>query len=309
MTKINWFPGHMKKTADTIRENLKLVDVVVELLDARIPFSSQNPVLTELTQGKQRVFALAKADLADKKSLSDFIKLAQADGISAVMVNSLTGMGIGELKKQLAVCAKPVEEKLKRQGRKMRPIRAMIIGIPNVGKSTLINRIAGRNVARTGNKPGVTRGKQWIKLSGTTELFDTPGILWPKFEDQTLAKKLALTGSIPDDLVSLEQLATALLQIMDLNSKVFLDRYNLGQDLPDQPEDLLALIGKRRGALLKGGEIDLEKASRYLIDDYRAGRLGLFSLDRDIFQAHLDSSPEGESLESTRSLGSPEGEV
>lgn len=281
MSNINWFPGHMKKTADLIRENLKLVDLVVELIDARVPISSINPTLRQLTKDKARIIAIGKSDLASVHGVKEFIENCPD---KTAVVNAVTGEGIKELKSIIKAQTKFVSDKMKSQGRKMRAIRVMVVGIPNVGKSTLINRLAGKAVAKTGNKPGVTRGKQWIRIDQNVELFDTPGILWPKFEDQETAAKLALVGSIKDEILSIDELALKLLEFTSNNSGwgFLKERYGIESDLYEsvgQNHEIIYLIGKKRGALVKGGEVDYEKAARYLIDDFRQGRLGRISLD------------------------------
>ncbi|MDO4799963.1 MAG: ribosome biogenesis GTPase YlqF [Bacillota bacterium] len=281
---INWYPGHMKKTSDIIVENLKLVDVVVELRDARIPISSRNPKFDELLQGKSRLIVLNKSDLADEAAMHRFVRQSKDP---VFVLNAVSGKGISELTQEIEKGTEALRAKLARQGRKMRPIRAMIVGIPNVGKSTLINRLAGKNVAQTGDRPGVTRGKQWIRLAKNIELFDTPGILWPKIDDDSVGMKLACTGAIKDQVLPLEELALALLSLLQPHWDAIRSVYGI-EELMELPEDMtldtaelrfLYTIGHRRGCLMKGGVVDLERAAKFLIDDYRAGKLGRFTLD------------------------------
>lgn len=276
---INWYPGHMKKTKDLIEANLKLVDVVVELLDARIPVSSRNPQFDQLIASKKRIVALNKCDLADASVTNEWIRYYQTKGIKAIPLNSLTGGGVKEILAQVKVEAVHVFEKAKQQGRINRPIRLMIVGIPNVGKSSLINKLAGRNAAKAGNKPGVTRGKQWIRLNKEVELFDTPGILWPKIEEDITGIKLACSGAIKDEILNIEDIAYHLIRI--LSSKYperLMERYKL-EALDEDAVLVMDAIGVKRGCLQKGGLIDYEKVARLVIDEFRRGIIGKITLE------------------------------
>lgn len=277
---VQWFPGHMKKAKDIIVNNLKLVDVVIELLDARIPYSSANPMLQEIIAGKPRLVALNKSDLADRAVTKQWVEYFKKQGIPAVAVDAPQGRGIKQLVAMTEELARPMTDKLVSKGAKSRAARVMILGIPNVGKSSLINRLAGSNKAKTADKPGVTRAKQWIRLGGNLELLDTPGILWPKFEDMTAGLKLAFTGAINDEVVDRELITGVFLQTMaSMYPERLQERYKLTGDLPTEPHELLELIGRKRGCLVKGGLVDTEKAQRIVMTDFRSGKLGTVSLD------------------------------
>lgn len=276
---INWYPGHMKKTKDLIEANLKLVDVVIELLDARIPISSRNPQFDQLIGNKKRVVALNKHDLADPAKTRKWIQYYADLGIKAIPINSLSGEGLGELVQEAKASCTEVIEKAKRQGRMLRPIRAMIIGIPNVGKSSLINKLAGKTAAKTGNKPGVTRGKQWIRLNKEVELFDTPGILWPKIEEDLMGIKLASSGAIKDEILNIEDIAFHLIQMLLAEYKsLFFERYKIDEEMTDIVE-IMTAVGRKRGCLMRGNEVDLEKTSRLIVDEFRKGIIGKITLE------------------------------
>jgi ribosome biogenesis GTPase A len=277
---INWYPGHMKKTRELIQENMKLVDVVIEIIDARLPFSSKNPQIDSLFINKPKIIAINKIDLADARVLHKFQNSYKEKGFKVVNINSMTGEGTKELLKEVDNAAQVMFEKLKRKGMKKRAIRIMIIGIPNVGKSSLINKLVGKKSARTGDKPGVTRGKQWVRIKKDIELFDTPGILWPKFENQNTAIKLALSGAIKDELIPFNEAARWLISFLRENySGSISDRYE-GVDESASITEIIEAIGKKRGCILKGGVVDLDRAVTILVDDYRRGRLGRIVLDR-----------------------------
>lgn len=268
---INWFPGHMKKAAEEVGELLSLVDIVLEMLDSRIPFSSSNPMLDKILGEKKRIRVLAKADLADERAVRDY---AQKNG--AIPVNSISGEGIRTLKEEIMKASATVNERLKARGRKPRDIRVMAVGIPNVGKSSLINKIAGKNVCKSGNKPGVTRGRQWIRIAKGISLCDTAGILWPKFEREETAVRLALTGAIRDEILNTEDLASVLLYppaIKDACVKFY------GVSSEEEASALIKSVARRRGYLSAGNEADTLKAARLMLDDFRAGRWGRFSLE------------------------------
>ena len=285
MTEINdlpnlqWFPGHMKKAQRLIEENLKLVDIVIEVLDARIPLSSQNPLLKEILNDKPRLIALCKSDLADRKSTSEWIKKFSEENLIAVAVDAVKGTGIKNLIAAAKNLAEDKTHKLVKHGAKPRSARAMIIGIPNVGKSSLINKLAGVNHTKIENRPGVTRAKQWIKIDNGLELLDMPGILWAKFEDQEVAMKLAWTYAISDEIHDLEIVTCKLLETLAANyGDILKERFKLN-DLPLNGHELLEIIGKKRGCLQKGGLIDFEKAERIILNEFRAGKLGKVTLD------------------------------
>lgn len=278
---VQWFPGHMTKARKIITENLKLVDVVIELLDARIPYSSANPMLKEIIANKPRVIALNKADLADPAITRKWQGYFKSQGIPAVPVDAMSGKGTKQLVSMVEDLARDKTDRLLAKGAvKPRAARVMIIGIPNVGKSSLINRLAGAARTKTADKPGVTRAKQWIRIGKNLELLDTPGILWPKFEDMTVGLKLSFTGAINDEAVDREQVAGVFLETMrTMYPERLKERYKLGGDLPAEPMEILELIGRKRGCLVKGGIVDTEKAQRIVFTDFRGGKMGLVSLD------------------------------
>lgn len=275
---IQWYPGHMAKAKREFQEKLQRVDVVFELVDARIPFSSKNPDLNELIGEKPRVTVLMKADLADPKQTQAWINYYKQQGIEAVSINAKKGQGLKEVLKKAKTVLQPLYEKWEAKGMKPRAIRAVSVGIPNVGKSTLINRFAGKNIAQTGNKPGVTRAQQWIKYKNELELLDTPGILWPKFEDQEVGKKLALTGAIKDTLLYLDDIALYGMEYLrDHYPGVLAERY--GFDLNTEKEiplpELLLLISEKRGF-----REDYERAAEMLIHEVRNGKLGRVTFEQ-----------------------------
>ena len=276
---LQWYPGHMRKAERLVKENLKLVDVVLELLDARIPLSSANPVLREIVGDKPRVIVLNKADLADEAATRTWVKYFAAQGLAAVPVDAVKGRGVKELVQAIAKCAKPKTDKLVQHGAKARAARCMILGIPNVGKSSLINRLSGGTKTKVENRPGVTRAKQWIRLGAQLELLDMPGILWPKFEDRQAALHLAFTGAINDNVYDVASVVLLLLNTLREEYPADLvARYRLEGDLPSGTE-LLEEIGRRRGCLRAGGKIDYEKAEQIVLTDFRSGRLGRVTLD------------------------------
>ena len=277
---LQWFPGHMKKAQRLIEENLKLVDIVIELLDARIPISSQNPLLKEILNDKPRLIALAKSDLADKNLTKQWIDKFKEDNINAIPIDSVKGAGIKTLIEAAKSLAQPKTHKLTSHGAKPRSARAMIVGIPNVGKSSLINRLAGINHTKIENRPGVTRAKQWIKIDNGLDLLDTPGILYPKFDDQEVAMKLAWTYAISDEIHDLEIIVCKLLET--LNEKYpqgLIERFKLTSPLPTAGHELLEIIGRKRGCIMKGNIVDVEKAQRLVLNEFRSGKLGRVTLD------------------------------
>ncbi|HWQ51310.1 MAG TPA: ribosome biogenesis GTPase YlqF [Terriglobales bacterium] len=271
---IQWFPGHMTKTRRMIEADLKTVDAVVELLDARAPKSSQNPLIDELTRGKKRLVLLNKSDLASPEGNRAWAAHFEKRGHRVLFVNALAGHGVSKIAPALAEL---LSDKLARdKARGMNKAqRAMVLGIPNVGKSSLINRLAGASKAAVADRPGVTRGKQWIRL-GAVDLLDTPGILWPKFEDETVALHLAYTGAIKDDVIDAEEVACRLLK--ELPEGVIASRYSL-TDYDRPGHELLTDLGRSRGFLMSGGAIDTERAARILLDEFRAGKLGAVTLE------------------------------
>ncbi|MDN6626313.1 MAG: ribosome biogenesis GTPase YlqF [Pisciglobus halotolerans] len=273
---IQWYPGHMAKARRQVTEKLKMVDVVFELVDARIPFSSRNPVLDDIIQQKPRVLILNKSDLADGQKTKQWISYFKEQGIPAVPINAQEGKGIKEITKAAQKLMQPKFDRLAEKGMKPRPIRAMSIGIPNVGKSTLINRLVKKNIAKTGNKPGVTKAQQWLKLGKEIELLDTPGILWPKFEEKEVGEKLALTGAIKDSLLHLDDIALyGLKKLKEEYPDALMRRYQLSVDeLALSEPDLLLLITDKRGFIN-----DYERAGEMIITEIRNGKVGRFTLD------------------------------
>ncbi len=280
---IQWYPGHMTKTRRMMQENIGLVDIVIELLDARIPFSSKNPEIDELAKNKHRIVILNKVDLADDKKTNLWIKYFEEQNCKVILVDSIKGKGIKDITEVSKELMKEKVERLKQRGRLFVPTRAMIVGIPNVGKSTLINKFVGKSLAKTGDKPGVTRGKQWIKIKKDFELLDTPGILWPKFEDQTVGLKLAFTGAVNDDILDTYTLA---LNLIDNLRKIYpnslKERYKIDFNEEDKSDKILENIGISRSFKTKGGEIDLNRVSYILIDEFRGGKLGKITLEQPI---------------------------
>ena len=291
-TNINWFPGHMAKTRRQIEEDLKLVDIVVEILDARIPMSSQNPDLKHILKNKTVIKALNKSDLSDPTENKKWKEHFSKRGIQSVIVNSNTGYGIDETIRKIEEMMKDKLEILSEKGRTGRKIRAMIVGIPNVGKSSFINRIAKKNSAEVGNKPGVTKSKQWIRINDKVELLDTPGVLWPKFENEEVALNLSFTGTIKDDILAQTEIAYQLLKYLLKNyMDNVCERYSFKKEeieeilKQDNDENIniyevMLKIGKKRGALISGGNVDDEKTAKIIIDDFRSGKLGAISLEK-----------------------------
>jgi ribosome biogenesis GTPase A len=278
---IQWFPGHMAKTRRMLTENLKMVDVVIELLDARIPKSSKNPEIDEIIKQKPRVIALNKSDLADESISKQWSKWYNANGYTNIFIESVKGKGINELKAALRLLMKDKIERQKAKGRLISPIRTMVVGIPNVGKSSFINRISGRATAATGDKPGVTRNKQWIRLNEEVELMDTPGILWPKFDDSQVGLNLAYTGAIKDDIMDITEVAASLLQTLSLEyPKNIIERFKYKTIENMNGMDLLNQAGKNRGCIISGGQIDLMRISAIVLDELRGGKIGRISFER-----------------------------
>lgn len=277
---VQWFPGHMAKTRRLIKENLRLVDGVLEVIDARIPYSSSNPELDEIISGKPRIVLLNKCDLADKNTTKKWIEYYKSRGITAIPVDCRSGKGLnafqGAVKTVLADKIKSNEEK----GMAGNPLRLMVVGIPNTGKSSFINRMAKSAKAKVADKAGVTRHNQWFAIGGGIELLDTPGVLWPKFEDKTVGDKLAFIGSVKDEILDSELLAVRLLEVMKQSySERLTERYKITDFSDLQSWEVLELIGKKRGNIMRGGEVDTERTAVMLLDEYRGGKLGVISLE------------------------------
>ena len=291
-TNINWYPGHMAKTRKQIMQDLKLVDIVIEILDARIPISSQNPDIAEITHGKKKIVILNKCDLAEENQNKLWVEYFNKKGIQAVLTDSNSGKGIEESIRKIELV---MEENIKAQaekGRIGRKIRAMILGIPNVGKSSYINRISKRTTAGVGNKPGVTKQKQWIRINEKVELLDTPGVLWPKFENEEVALHLAFTGTIKEEILERTEIAYYLVKfLIENNRKQLCDRYKientyieniLKQDRPENENiyEVMLEIGKKRGCIISGGNIDEEKTAKIILDEFKNGKLGKITIEK-----------------------------
>ncbi len=278
---IQWYPGHMTKTKRMIQENVKLVDVVIELVDARIPLSSKNPDIDIFAKDKHRIIILNKVDLANQHITNEWKQYFENKGFSVVLANSVKGDGINNVYTVARGLMAEKIERLRQRGRIFVPVRSMIVGIPNVGKSTLINKYVGKKITETGDRPGVTRSKQWVKIKKDFELLDTPGILWPKFTDQQVGIKLAITGAINDKILDIETLSLELIKILvKLDKSIIEKRYVIEIEETDEPLDILKKIAKKRGFIAKGNELDLERCSIVVIDEFRGNKLGSISLER-----------------------------
>ena len=274
-----WYPGHMTKAKRQMQEDIKLVDLVIELVDARIPMSSRNPDIDELGKNKARLILLNKADLADDRQLEAWMNFFKEKGYFAVRLDARSKAGMKNVQNVIMdACAEKIERDRKR-GIKNRPVRAMVVGIPNVGKSTFINSFAGKACAKTGNKPGVTKGKQWIRLNKGVELLDTPGILWPKFEDQSVGLKLALIGSIKDEILNIDEMSLELIRFLQERYKELLTARYEGIDVDAKPVEILEQIAELRGCIKKGGDIDYTKTANLLLDEFRSGMIGRITLE------------------------------
>lgn len=287
---LQWYPGHMTKAKRQMQEDLKLIDLIIELVDARIPLSSRNPDIDELGKNKARLILLNKSDLADERYNEQWSAYFQKKGFYVVKVNAKSGAGLKSIQGVIQEACKAKIERDRRRGIKNRPIRAMVVGIPNVGKSTFINSYAGKACAKTGNKPGVTKGKQWIRLNKTLELLDTPGILWPKFEDQEVGKRLAFIGSIKDEILNPEELSLELLDYIRTNYPGLLNtRYGIEEE--GTPVSLLEAVADKRKCLIRGQEIDYAKAAGIVMEEFRNGKIGRITLEFPPFEeetAHED---------------------
>lgn len=277
---IQWFPGHMAKARRLLQENLKLVDAVIEVVDARIPSSSRNPILEQTVGNKPLLVVLNKSDLADPRLTARWEEYFRGRGMDALSVDSLRGIGVGSITAKVKQMAGNKTISLGSSGRLPRPPRCMIVGIPNAGKSFLINRLVGKKAARTGNKPGVTRGQQWIRVGGQIDLMDTPGILWPKFDDPEVGFRLAVTGAIKEQVYDIEAVAgRLLLWLAENHPESIKARYRMEFQASGEPQDLLALVGESRGLFQQGRKVDIYKSAVLLLKEFREGILGRYTLD------------------------------
>ena len=294
---IQWYPGHMTKAKRAMKEDIKLIDLIIEVVDARVPLASRNPDIDELGKGKARLILLNKSDLSSERYNEAWTSWFKEKGYFVVKINSRSGAGIKQINGVVQEACKEKIERDRRRGIMNRPVRAMVVGIPNVGKSTFINSFAGKACAKTGNKPGVTKGNQWIRLNKTLELLDTPGILWPRFEDQTVGLHLALIGSINDQILNRDELAWELIRLLEeVYPGVLKERYGLTEEESDEEKGpwvslskeeqnlcasyMLEQIARKRSCLIRGGELDLARAAALLLDDFRSGKLGRLSLEQ-----------------------------
>lgn len=311
---IQWYPGHMTKAKRAMKEDIRLIDLIIELVDARAPLASRNPDIDELGKGKARLILLNKSDLAEERWNAAWSGWFQEKGFYVLEVNSRSGSGLKRINSIVGEACREKLERDRRRGILNRPVRAMVVGIPNVGKSTFINSFAGKACTKTGNKPGVTKGNQWIRLNKTLELLDTPGILWPKFEDQQVGLLLAMIGSINDEILNREELAAELLKLMETRyPDAIRERYGMPEeeDFTEEgntdPAGMLKQVAKVRSCLMKGGELDLAKAAGIVIDDFRGGRLGRITLEIPAGKGEAAGGPEaagkGEASESPEAAG------
>lgn len=286
--KINWYPGHMKKTRELIEENLKLVDLVIEVVDARIPSSSRNPIIDQIVGQKRRVIVLNKSDLADTKASEAWLAYFKRQGIMSLSMNCEKGGGLQQLFKILS----ELQSKLNMARKRQRPLTMMVVGVPNVGKSSLINRLTGKKSTKTGDRPGVTRGKQWLSLSNGMQLLDTPGILWPKFEDPKAGLNLAFCGSIKDEILDTADLALELIKVLQSDyPELLMSRYKL-EELSDTPLENMENIALKRGFILSGKRIDYERCGRTVLDEFRSGKIGNITLESIETQQNVSAGKE-----------------
>ena len=277
--QFQWYPGHMTKAKRQMQEDIKLIDLVIELVDARIPLSSRNPDIDELGKNKSRLIIMNKSDLSDEAKNQEWAAFFKAKGYYVVQLDARSKAGMKNVTNVVMEACKEKIERDRKRGIKNRPVRAMVVGIPNVGKSTFINSYAGKACAKTGNKPGVTKGKQWIRLNKNVELLDTPGILWPKFEDQTVGLRLALIGAIKDEILNIDELSLELIKILVVEYPgVLSERYGVNEE--SEPPKLLEEIAENRKCISKGNELDYSKAAVLLIDEFRGGKLGQITLEK-----------------------------
>ena len=277
---IQWYPGHMTKTRRMMEENQKLIDIVVELLDARIPLSSRNPVIDEICPAKPRLVVLNKSDIADEATTREWERYFKSKGLGVKSISATAGKSLNDIFNSCKEILKDKIEHDKARGLVNRPIKMMVVGIPNVGKSSFINKLSGKKSAITGDRPGVTKGKQWIRLPNSFELLDTPGILWPKFEDVSVGEKLAFTGAIKDEIMDLEEIASRLLEVLKVKyPQKLTERYKMTGFEDMTGYEMLELLGRKRGFVVSGGEIDTERAAKILLDEFRGAKLGRISLE------------------------------
>lgn len=279
--QFQWYPGHMTKAKRQMQEDIKLIDLIIELVDARIPMSSRNPDIDELGKNKARLILLNKADLADERANQSWTEFFEKKGYAVVRMDARSKAQIKPVNNAILEACKEKIERDRRRGIKNRPVRAMVVGIPNVGKSTFINSFAGKACAKTGNKPGVTKGKQWIRLNKSVELLDTPGILWPKFEDQSVGLKLALIGSIKDEILNIDEMSLELIRLLQRDpvaEQALCTRYELTET--EDAVRMLEQIATNRSCIKKGGELDYSKAAALLLDEFRSGIIGRMTLER-----------------------------
>lgn len=280
MQNLQWFPGHMAKTRRLIEDNLKMIDVVVEILDSRIPYSGRNPYFNDIIKNKPRLIVMNKSDLSDPELTREWIAWYRAQGITVIPISCTTGQGVNKITAEARALIQDKIDRDKEKGR-TRTLKIMMVGIPNVGKSSLINRLAGKASAQTGDRPGVTRGKQWIRLKGDVELLDTPGILAPKFEDQEMAKRLAYTGAIKDEIMDTELLAYSLCAYLGKHyPELLCARYKLDSVDGLEGYEILEKIGRKRGFVISGGEVDMERAANMILDELRAAKIGKITLEK-----------------------------
>lgn len=278
---IQWYPGHMTKTRRMIGENLKFVDVVAEIIDARIPIASRNPDIDDLVGTKPRVVVLNRADQADPAATKLWEAHFRAQGMAVLTCDAHSGAGVKQFSPVMRGALKDQIAKWREKGQVGRPVRAMVVGIPNVGKSTFINKVAKRKTARAEDRPGVTRSKQWVPVDATLELLDTPGILWPRFDDPEVGKRLAFTGAVKDDVLDIEELACYLMEYLGKQhyAPVLQERYKIEPTGEESGYDLLEMAGRKRGFLMRGAQVDTERMARVLLDEFRGGKLGRFTLE------------------------------
>lgn len=278
---INWYPGHMARARREIAESVKLVDVVIEIIDARIPIASRNPILNEIIGDRPRIVVLNKADLADSDANKKWVQKLKSNNQTAIIADSNKGKGVNDVVEAALSLMKDKIEKQSAKGRTGISIKAMIVGIPNVGKSTFINKIAGKQTAEVSNKPGVTRKNQWVRLNDKIQLLDTPGVLWPKFDNAITARHLAYIGTIKDEILDVEELALSLLEELVLKyKKNVYERYKIDENFTyEMTVELMEEIGRKRGCLVRGGEVDYTKVANIILDDFRTGKIGLITLE------------------------------
>ncbi|MBR3888730.1 MAG: ribosome biogenesis GTPase YlqF [Clostridia bacterium] len=280
--QIQWYPGHMAKARREIAEAVKLVDVVIEIVDARIPIASRNPILNEIIADKPRVIVLNKSDLANSEENKKWVKYYTSKNQVAILTNSNQGVGMKNVVDAACELMKEKLERREKQGIVGASVKAMIVGIPNVGKSSFINKVAKKQTTATGNKPGVTRKNQWVRLDDKIQLLDTPGVLWPKFDDEKIARHLAYIGTIKDDIIDIEELALNLVaELLETNKKALFERYKIPEDFEyEMPLEVLEEIGRKRGCLVRGGEIDYTKVANILLDEFRSAKIGAITLEK-----------------------------